>query len=121
MVRPGTWGSTAAKEMTTKSTGKSLDPWSLLNDMVPDSIVRPLVDNNVLQLIFLALAFGIVLRGLKAQQIEQGKTDYLPIEQGIGILFEAVIGILHWVIALVPIAVFGIGLSYGNLRPRWAL
>ena len=108
VVRPGTWGSTAAREMATKSTGKSLDPWSLLNDMVPDSIVKPLVDNNVLQLIFLALAFGIVLRGLKAQQIEQGKTDYLPIEQGIGILFQAVIGILHWVIALVPIAVFGI-------------
>ncbi len=107
VIRPGSSTVTAGAALA-KGTGKSLDPWSLLNDMVPDSVVKPLVDNNVLQLIFLALAFGIVLRGLKEKQVAEGKTDYLPIEQGISILFEAVIGILHWVIALVPLAVFGI-------------
>jgi Na+/H+-dicarboxylate symporter len=107
VVRPGS-SSVVAGANLAKGTGKSLDPWSLLNDMVPESVVKPLVDNNVLQLIFLALAFGIVLRGLKEKQVAEGKTDYLPIEQGISILFEAVIGILHWVIALVPLAVFGI-------------
>ncbi len=107
IIRPGR-SSVVAGASLAKGTGKSLDPWSLLNDMVPDSVVRPLVENNVLQLIFLALAFGIVLRGLKEKQMAEGKTDYLPIEQTIAMLFDAVIGILHWVIALVPLAVFGI-------------
>jgi len=36
---------------------------------------------------------------LKAQQIAEEKTDYLPIQQTITTLFEAVIRILKWVIA----------------------
>lgn len=106
VMKPGRWGQVVVS--STEQAGKSLDPWGLLNDMVPDSLVKPLVDNNVLQLIFVALAFGIILRGIKAKQIEAGKTDYKPIEQSISILFDAVIGILHWVIAWVPLAVFGI-------------
>ena len=107
VMQPGHWGKVAIAP-SSQSLGKSLDPWGLLNDMVPDSIVKPLVDNNVLQLIFVALAFGIILRGIKAKQIEEGLTDYKPIEQTISILFDSVIGILHWVINWVPLAVFGI-------------
>lgn len=106
ILQPGKWGRLAAPTET--SATKAFDPWGLLQDMVPEAVLKPLVDNNVLQLIFLALAFGIVLRGLKQQQIEEGKTAYVAIEDAIAILFEAVIRILHWVIALVPIAVFGI-------------
>ncbi len=107
VMQPGRWGKIAIAP-SSQPLGKSLDPWGLLNDMVPDSVVKPLVDNNVLQLIFVALAFGIVLRGIKAKQIEKGLTDYKPIEQTISILFDSVIGILHWVINWVPLAVFGI-------------
>lgn len=106
VLKPGRWWGVAAPVGVTSS--KSFDPWGLLQDMVPPSIVQPLVDNNVIQLIFVALAFGIVLRSLKAQQIEQGKQDYRAIEQVITILFEAVVQILQFVIALVPLAVFGI-------------
>ncbi len=67
-----------------------------------------MVDNNVIQLILLALAFGIVLRAIKSEQVAQNKTGYQAIEQVVGTLFEAVIRILGWVIALVPLAVFGI-------------
>jgi Na+/H+-dicarboxylate symporter len=49
-----------------------------------------------------------VLRGLKSEQIDQGKNTYQPVEDAIAVLFEAVIRILNWVIALVPFAVFGI-------------
>ncbi|PSB01613.1 dicarboxylate/amino acid:cation symporter [Merismopedia glauca] len=107
ILRPGTWGNLTI-ESAIKAPEKTLDPWGLLQDIIPESVVKPLVDNNVIQLIFVALSFAIVLRALKTQQIEQGKSDYLPVEQFVTILFEAVIRILHWVIALVPIAVFGI-------------
>ncbi len=107
VLKPGSWGGIAAPDSTEAST-KTFDPWGLIQDIVPESILKPLVDNNVIQLIFIALSFGIVLRGLKAQQISEGKTDYQAIERVITTLFEAVIRILHWIIALVPLAVFGI-------------
>jgi Na+/H+-dicarboxylate symporter len=108
VLRPGSAGQALATAPTTKSTLKQLDPWGLIADIIPDSVIKPLVDNNVISLIFVALAFGIVLRAIKTEQLSKGKNDYRSIEQIIGVLFEAVINILHWVIALVPIAVFGI-------------
>jgi Na+/H+-dicarboxylate symporter len=107
VLQPGSWGRLAAPSNTEAPT-KTLDPWGLVQDIVPDSILKPLVDNNVIQLIFISLAFGVVLRALKAQQIAESKTYYQAIEGVITILFEAVIRILHWIIALVPLAVFGI-------------
>lgn len=107
ILKPGTWGRLAGPAAT-EGFNKKLDPWGLLQDSIPSAILQPLVDNNVIQLIVIALSFGIVLRALKAQQIAEGKTDYLPVQQSITTLFEAVIGILKWVIALVPLAVFGI-------------
>ncbi len=108
VLRPGAGGSALATAQSTKPAVKQLDPWGLLADIIPDSVVKPLVDNNVISLIFVALAFGIVLRAIKTEQVRLGQRDYLAIEQGVGTLFESVIRILHWVIALVPIAVFGI-------------
>ncbi len=106
IMQPGKWGKINVTDA--KTVTKTLDPWGLLQDMVPEAILKPLVDNNVIQLIFVALAFGIVLRGLKTDQVAKGQTGYQAIEQVITLLFEAVIRILHWVIAFVPLAVFGI-------------
>jgi Na+/H+-dicarboxylate symporter len=108
VLRPGAGGQALAVTQDNKSPVKQLDPWGLLSDLIPDSVIKPLVDNNVISLIFVALAFGIVLRAIKTEQIGRGLRDYIAIERTIGILFDAVIRILHWVIALVPIAVFGI-------------
>jgi Na+/H+-dicarboxylate symporter len=108
LLRPGMNGNLGSISTTEKLTVKPLDPWGLLESLIPDAILKPLVDNNVLSLIFIALAFGIILRGLKADRIAKGQTDYQAIEQVVNILFEAIIKILHWVIAFVPLAVFGI-------------
>ncbi|MCY7337991.1 MAG: dicarboxylate/amino acid:cation symporter, partial [Chamaesiphon sp.] len=108
ILRPGAGGQSLVTSPTTNTTVKQLDPWGLLADIIPDSVLKPLVDNNVISLIFVALAFGIVLRAIKAEQVNRGQHDYLAIEQTISLLFDAVIRILHWVIALVPFAVFGI-------------
>ena len=89
-------------------SSKNFDPWGLLQDLVPEAIFKPMVDNNVIQLIIVALSFGIALRGIKSIQIERGHTDYVPLEKVISTLFEAIIRILYWIIALIPLAVFGI-------------
>jgi len=106
VLQPGV-GSKLPRPTTTTSV-KPLNPLSLISDIVPDSVLKPLVDNNVISLIFVALAFGIVIRAIKTEQIARSQTEYLAIERVIDILFKAVIRILHWVIALIPIAVFGI-------------
>jgi Na+/H+-dicarboxylate symporter len=88
---------------------KGFDPWQLLDSAVPDSIIKPFADKtSVISLILLGLAVGIALRMFKQQQIQNQQTDYQPVEQVIGVLFATVIRILHWVIALVPLAVLGI-------------
>ncbi|XGV97209.1 MAG: dicarboxylate/amino acid:cation symporter [Leptolyngbya sp. BL-A-14] len=107
ILRPGSW-----EKITLAGAGEALnkqfDPWGLVDSGVPDAVLKPLVDNNVIQLIVIALSFGIVLRALKAEQEAAGKSGYRSIEDLITILFEAVVRILSWVIRLVPIAVFGI-------------
>lgn len=107
VLRPGTWGRLAPPSGGAEEL-KTLDPWGLLQNAVPESVLQPLVNNDVIQLIVVALAFGIALRGLKAVQMERGHSDYLPVQQFVGTLFQVVIRVLTWVIMLVPIAVFGI-------------
>ncbi len=107
VLRPGTWEKIALTN-TGEALNKQFDPWGLVDSGVPDAVLKPLVDNNVIQLIVIALSFGIVLRAIKAQQIAEGKTGYQSMEHIVTILFEAVVRILSWVIRLVPIAVFGI-------------
>jgi Na+/H+-dicarboxylate symporter len=107
LLRPGKWGAIVVPDGKTDAV-TGFDPWSLLQNSVPDAVLKPLVDNNVIQLIVIALAMGIALRGLKSEQIKAGKTDYLPVEQIVTFLFDVVVKVLNWVIVLIPIAVFGI-------------
>jgi Na+/H+-dicarboxylate symporter len=100
----------SAEEIAKTATkAKGFDPWQLLDSIVPDSIVKPFADNtSVISLILLGLAVGVALRAFKQRQIQEQQTDYLPVEQVIGVLFATIIRILHWIITLVPLAVFGI-------------
>jgi Na+/H+-dicarboxylate symporter len=107
VLKPGKWGAIVVPENAGNQVA-AFDPWSLLQNSIPDAVLKPLVDNNVIQLIVVALALGIALRGLKAEQIKAGKTDYLPVEQLVTFLFDVVVRVLNWVILLIPIAVFGI-------------
>jgi Na+/H+-dicarboxylate symporter len=69
-------------------------------DNVPDSLVRPFVENRVLGVVLIALAFAVACRRLPAAQQKLAK-DLVSLG------FSAILEILSWVIALVPLAVFG--------------
>jgi DAACS family dicarboxylate/amino acid:cation (Na+ or H+) symporter len=71
-----------------------------LLDNVPDSLVRPFVENRVLGVVLIALAFGIACRRLPEEKRKLA-------EDVVGLGFAAILEILSWVIALVPLAVFG--------------
>ena len=109
VVRPGTWGKLPSP--TTQETSKAADtkPYDALADLqtkVPTNIIKPLLDDNVIAVIILALTFGVALRHVRAAQIAEGKTAYLAVEGFVETLFSAVMTALHWIIQLVPIAVF---------------
>ena len=73
---------------------------SFLDQLVPDSLARPLIDNNVLGIISIAVVFGIALRSRRDKPLQ-------TIGDIVDIAFDTIVQVLHWVIALVPIAVFG--------------
>jgi len=75
------------------------NPLAQLLDNVPSSLVRPLVDNNVIGVIIIAVAFSLAARRLDSVRRQQ-------ILQLLSTGFDLMLIVLHWVIALVPLAVF---------------
>jgi DAACS family dicarboxylate/amino acid:cation (Na+ or H+) symporter len=71
-----------------------------LLDNVPDSLLRPFVENRVIGVVLIALAVGIACRRLPQER----QTVALSF---VGLGFSVVLEILSWVIAIVPLAVFG--------------
>jgi Na+/H+-dicarboxylate symporter len=69
---------------------------------VPKSLVGPLSDNgSVLSVILIAVAFGLALRRV-------GDRPVTTVRELIAAAFDTLLVILHWIIDLVPIGVFGI-------------
>jgi DAACS family dicarboxylate/amino acid:cation (Na+ or H+) symporter len=76
------------------------DVFSQLLDNVPDSLVRPLVENKVIGVVFIAVAFGVAARKLAGSERRTA-------EDLVSLGFSCILVVLGWVIALVPLAVFG--------------
>jgi DAACS family dicarboxylate/amino acid:cation (Na+ or H+) symporter len=75
------------------------NPLLQLLENIPTSLVRPLSDNNVIGVIIIAVAFALAARKLNSVRREQ-------ILGGLDVVFDLILTILHWIIALVPLAVF---------------
>lgn len=80
----------------------------LLFEMVPESIGDAFARNNLAQLVFVTLAIGIGLAKIRDEQRKRGETDYLVVVKLITVGFELLMRVLLWIVALVPIAVFGV-------------
>jgi DAACS family dicarboxylate/amino acid:cation (Na+ or H+) symporter len=78
---------------------KAGDIGEQLMENIPKSVLEPLVSNNVIGVVFLAVAFGIALRRLANDH------DISIVNQVIQLAFKAIVIILHWIIDLVPLAV----------------
>jgi DAACS family dicarboxylate/amino acid:cation (Na+ or H+) symporter len=103
LVKPGRWSHLAAPAVAEDPLRPDLLDQIL--DNVPRSLLGPLGDNGkVIGVIFIALAFGIALRRLKSDP----NVPMQSVEQLIDVLFRAVVVILHWIIEIIPLAVFGI-------------
>jgi Na+/H+-dicarboxylate symporter len=71
-------------------------------DNVPKSLLGPLTDNGrVLGVIFIAVAFGIAFRKEKDAPIQ-------TLQDVVELILRAFITVLHWIIDIIPFAIFGI-------------
>ncbi|NLH98960.1 MAG: dicarboxylate/amino acid:cation symporter [Chthonomonadales bacterium] len=87
------------------ATGPKANTWTAILDNVPTSVVKPLVDNQVIGVIFVAVAFGLALRRVREEQMRDGKTGYRGLEQAVEAAFRCLVIVLHWVVDIIPIGV----------------
>lgn len=79
-----------------------LHPIALLDSFVPENLVSPFVENDVITVVLCALLAGAALRKMK----ERKPATMRQLERAIELIFETLIQMLEWVIQLVPLAVF---------------
>lgn len=79
-----------------------LDALSAVKDLIPESVPEPFVRNNVLAIVLLAVICGIALRSMRNRG--QGLRIFELVEE----IFALLGTVLHYVIAIVPVAVFGV-------------
>jgi Na+/H+-dicarboxylate symporter len=80
----------------------------LLVELVPRSVGDAFAQNNLAQLVLLTLALAIGLVKIRNEQQARGETTYKTVVDLLNIGFELLMRVLLWVVALVPLAVFGV-------------
>src|SRR4030095_8733462 len=95
VVRPGRHASLPPGDAPVVAS----NPLTQLLDNIPASLVRPLVENNVIGVIIIAVALSLAARKLGAPRKQE---IFKVLETG----FDLILIVLHWIIALVPLAVF---------------
>ena len=102
LVRPGTWSELKQPESAAKKESKTVSPAELLVQNVPRSLLGPLGDKqNIIGVIFIAVAFGVALRAVKAKPIRN-------VQDLVELAYDVLLTMLHWIIHLVPIGVYAI-------------
>jgi Na+/H+-dicarboxylate symporter len=102
VLAPGRWTAQLAPDAAEARAQQGPDLLQQFLDNIPRSLLGPLTDDGrVMGVIFLALAFGIALRS-RAQRPVNSVKDLIDVA------LDCLIAILHFVIELVPLAVFGL-------------
>lgn len=84
--------------------GKAVTLSGALSGLIPSSILSPFVDGAILSIVLLALLVGFAMRTVmgKHEPVEASATPSLDLSLGV------TEKILTWVLALIPVAVFGV-------------
>ena len=77
-------------------------------DLIPTSVGEPFTKNHLAQLVVLTIALGIGLVKIRDQRKARGDTSFKVVVDLLTIGFELLMKVLLWVVALAPVAVFGI-------------
>lgn len=84
------------------ATELKTDPFQQLLENVPRSLLGPFTDNGkITSVILIAVAIGIAARRLTGDRFQS-------VSNLVAAAFDVLLIVLHWVIELIPLAVFGI-------------
>ncbi len=80
----------------------------IVSELVPRSIGQAFAENNLAQLVLVTVALGIGLAKIRDEQRARGESSYLAVVHFLTVGFDLLMRVLLWVVALVPLAVFGV-------------
>src|SRR5262249_48610242 len=80
----------------------------LVEELIPKSIGETFATNNIAQLVVLTIPIGIALVQIRNRQRARGATAIQPVIDALTAGCELLMKVLLWVVALVPLAVFGV-------------
>jgi Na+/H+-dicarboxylate symporter len=129
LLRPGEYVDAAGETVVAKASAnppippttiRSIDLTRELKSYLPKNIVQPFLDNSVITIVVLAVLIGWALRQVKNEQLQAGQSRFRVVEDAVATLFRTIEVMLGAVIALVPLAVFGVvARAVGNDGFRW--
>lgn len=93
---------------TEASTKATLDPLKNLSGYIPESVVQPILNNNIISVILMALLAGFALRRVKENAGEGTVSGIQTLENCIGAVYDCLVQMLSWTVRLVPFAVMGL-------------
>lgn len=96
-IDPATLSTEAVEQYTNASEHNSISEFLL--DIIPETLMSPLVNNNILQILFIAILLGIAL--VKTREVSKPVLDFLQALTG------PVFTIVHMLMKLAPIGAFG--------------
>lgn len=92
-----------------KTPEATLNPVANLGGYIPDSLLEPLLKNNVISVVLLGILGGCALRRVRSlQQADGDPSGIALIEQTVSTLYQTLVQMLGWVVLAVPYAVFGV-------------
>ena len=101
-IHPGKIADVDPPDVAAEHEAGGANPFQILVQNVPKSILGPLGDKtNVIGIIIIAIAFGVVLRDMKDRPLRN-------ILDLVEIAYQSLVTVLHWIIHLVPFGVFAI-------------
>lgn len=115
VVRPGRHAHFGAPTQSSPAQ-PAATTWTAILDNVPSSVVKPLVDNQVIGVILVAVAFGLALRRVRDEQRREGRAGYRGLEEAVEAAFRCLVIVLHWVVDIMPIGVLCIVASIVGVK-----
>ena len=97
----------SADELLAKSRAGSISLVKNLEGYVPDSLVEPFLENNVIPVVLLGLLAGGALRRVRDRQRLEGDDSIRSVEQFVSAGYQILMTMLGWVVLAVPFALFG--------------
>jgi len=106
-IQPGTHTNLNAS-LAHRPMQEPFDPIKDLLGKLPGSVLKPLADNDIMAVIIIALAVGAGLRKVReqVQNVESERNALLMVEAFLDAAFRLIMVVLHWVLELIPFAVF---------------